>query len=373
MWRASRASLLAASVLAMGACGDGGGGNTGPSGVPTRIVFQYAGSGGVFDDNVPVTPGTALLVRATPVDADGHVFANLTENWSVAGGGALDAAVTTPAGGNDPTLNRWSIGPTTGVQLITVTLPAYPAVTGTVHVRAVNLQIVRVAPDTAADLTLALGQTVPLTVQLRTAEGQPFIWPIAFSAGIAPFNPCGESHPTADVGSFTPGGTLAWSSDTLSPDSQGMVTVMYTAPTRLSVQDEPPGSGCMFFVRAEAVASPGGLAINAAVSPWMLHQSAGPPSHIVAVSGDGQAASPGATLALPLQVQVTDAYGNALTGIAVTWVVLTGGGSVNAGTTTTTGAGQTSVVWTVGAMSGPQTVSASITGGISVVFTATVS
>ena len=57
MWRASRASLLAASVLAMGACGDGGGGNTGPSGVPTRIVFQYAGSGGVFDDNVPVTPG----------------------------------------------------------------------------------------------------------------------------------------------------------------------------------------------------------------------------------------------------------------------------------------------------------------------------
>ena len=129
----------------------------------------------------------------------------------------------------------------------------------------------------------------------------------------------------------------------------------------------------MFFVRAEAVASPGGLAINAAVSPWMLHQSAGPPSHIVAVSGDGQAASPGATLALPLQVQVTDAYGNALTGIAVTWVVLTGGGSVNAGTTTTTGAGQTSVVWTVGAMSGPQTVSASITGGFSVVFTATVS
>jgi len=108
-----------------GACGDGGGGNTGPSGVPTRIVFQYAGSGGVFDDNVPVTPGTALLVRATPVDADGHVFAKLTENWSVAGGGALDAAVTTPAGGNDPTLNRWSIGPTTGVQLITVTLPAY--------------------------------------------------------------------------------------------------------------------------------------------------------------------------------------------------------------------------------------------------------
>jgi hypothetical protein len=354
--------------LALSGCG----GNTGPSGVPSRIIFQYGDTGRLFDDSVPLRPGTVLLIRATPADAEGHTFTTLTENWSVAGGGALDGAVTSAAEGGDATLNRWTTGSNSGIQTVTVTLPAYPGVSATVHVRAVNLQMVRVSPDTATDLTLALGQTVSLTVQFKTAEGQPFVWPVIFSAGIGPFNPCGKVNPNADLGSFSPSGQGAGRSDTLSPDSQGKATALYTAPTRLSVQGLPPGSECLFGVGADAVASPGGLSLGVSVS-WILHQSPGPAAHIVAVSGDGQAASPGATLPLLLGAQVTDAYGNPLAGVSVMWAVTSGGGSLSATTTTTDGTGRSSVQWTVGSTPGTQAVSASITGGISVGFTASVS
>jgi Big-like domain-containing protein len=361
-------SRVALASLALWACG----GNTGPNGVPTRIVFQYGETGGLFDDSVPVTPGTVLLIRATPADAEGHTFTTLTENWSVAGGGTLDGAVTSPAGDDDATLNRWSTGSTSGVQTVTVTLPAYPGVSTTIHVRAVNLQMVRVSPDTAIDLTLALGQTVSLTVQLRTAEGQPFVWPVIFSAGIFPSYPCAEANAGADFGSFTPSGQGAGRSDTLSPDSQGKATALYKAPTLLSVQGPSPGSDCGLAVGAGATASPGGLPVNASVS-WVLHQTPGPPAHILAVGGDGQAASPGAMLPLPLRAQVVDAYGNPLAGISVTWAVTSGGGSLSATMTTTDGSGRSSVQWTVGLTSGTQAVSASIAGGISVGFTASVS
>lgn len=89
---------------------------------------------GLFDDNVPVTPGITLDIRATPVDDEGHPTGSLTENWSVSGGGTLEHAVTSATGGNDPTLNRWTTGSTSNVQAVTVTLPAYPSVSGTIHV-----------------------------------------------------------------------------------------------------------------------------------------------------------------------------------------------------------------------------------------------
>ena len=255
--RTGGAALLA---LALWACGGGG---TGPSVVPTRIVFQYANNAGLFDDNVPVTPGITLDIRATPVDDEGHPTGSLTENWSVSGGGTLAHAVTSPTGGNDPTLNRWTTGSTSNIQAVTVTLPAHPSVSGTIHVRAVNLQLVRVSPTTAPDLTLALGQTVSLTVQLMTAEGQPFVWPLIFTAGISPWSSCGKANPQADLGSFSPSGRGAGNSDTLLPDAQGKVTLVYAAPTRLSVQGDPPGSECQFGVGASPIPSPGGFSVNA--------------------------------------------------------------------------------------------------------------
>src|SRR6266536_530333 len=128
-------------------------------GAPTRIVFQHPGNGfpefgvGPFEDNVPVGPGLRYIVRAVPMDAAGHAYTNLTLHWSVAGGGSLEHAVTSPDGGNDPTMNAWKTGQEDGVEAITVTLPAYPGVLGILHVRVVHLHMVAIGPSNASPFT----------------------------------------------------------------------------------------------------------------------------------------------------------------------------------------------------------------------------
>jgi len=57
---------------------------------------------------------------------------------------------------------------------------------------------------------------------------------------------------------------------------------------------------------------------------------AGAPSQLEKVDGDGQVASPGVALGAHPQVRVTDAYGNNVAGVTVTFVVEAGGGSVSA-------------------------------------------
>lgn len=165
----------------------GPGGGTASSGAPTRIVFQDPGTGwpntnvGPFEDNVPVTPGLRYIVRAVPMDAAGNVYNQLTLDWSVAGGGSLDNAETSPAGG-DATLNGWSIGNNEGVQSVTVTLPAYPAVQGTLHIQVLNLRVVAISPSNASPFTIGLGQQISMTAQLQKSSGQPFPWSVTFEA-----------------------------------------------------------------------------------------------------------------------------------------------------------------------------------------------
>lgn len=74
----------------------------------------------------------------------------------------------------------------------------------------------------------------------------------------------------------------------------------------------------------------------------------GPASNLFAVIGIGQAGLPGETLSSPLVARVADRFGNAVRGVVVTWRVVTGNGSLSAGTTLTDAGGITSVLWTLG-------------------------
>ncbi|HEX5574978.1 MAG TPA: Ig-like domain-containing protein, partial [Gemmatimonadales bacterium] len=93
---------------------------------------------------------------------------------------------------------------------------------------------------------------------------------------------------------------------------------------------------------------------------------------IAMVSGDGQSGPVGSTLAAPLVVQVTDAFGNPISGITVTWSA-EGQGAVSAPSTVTDASGQTSVTRTLGPNSGQQTTLATAGGlaGSPVTFTST--
>ena len=99
------------------------------------------------------------------------------------------------------------------------------------------------------------------------------------------------------------------------------------------------------------------------------------PTAIEAVGGIGQVGAPGAALAQPLIVEVTDNHGDPASGVAVAWSVVSGGGSVSPASSTTDGAGRATTQFTLGTTVGPQQAQAEASGltGSPVGFTATAS
>ena len=96
----------------------------------------------------------------------------------------------------------------------------------------------------------------------------------------------------------------------------------------------------------------------------------GTAASLVLISGSGQTGPPGEELQDPLVVRVVDQAGNGIAGQAVTWVVATGGGSVDPGTSQTDAEGFASTGWTLGPSNGPNTLNA-VASGVGVVgFTA---
>ncbi len=94
-------------------------------------------------------------------------------------------------------------------------------------------------------------------------------------------------------------------------------------------------------------------------------------SQLAIVTGNAQSDTTGKTLAQPFVVLASDRFGNAVSGVTVTWQRVTGNGATAAATSTTGANGQASMTYTLGAQPGPETVSATITGAPAVTFTAT--
>ena len=90
------------------------------------------------------------------------------------------------------------------------------------------------------------------------------------------------------------------------------------------------------------------------------------------VSGDPQTGSVGAALEDPLVVRVTDASGNGVQGVTISWS-MTGGGNVSEASTQSGTNGETSVTRTLGGTAGQQTTVATVSGltGSPVTFTHT--
>jgi hypothetical protein len=103
---------------------------------------------------------------------------------------------------------------------------------------------------------------------------------------------------------------------------------------------------------------------------FMALAQPGPPAQIVMIAGDAQFARPGTSLAAPLVVRVTDAFGNEVAGAAVTFTVLEGGGLIDGSSVLTNSIGiATSGPWTMGSESKWQRVRAAA-GGAEAVFRA---
>ncbi|MDB6026152.1 MAG: hypothetical protein JWM68_2375, partial [Verrucomicrobiales bacterium] len=98
------------------------------------------------------------------------------------------------------------------------------------------------------------------------------------------------------------------------------------------------------------------------------------PDHLVLVQGDGQTGTVGSTLAINPIVQVVDTNGAPISGATVSFNVQSGGGSVGSSTSVTGTNGYASTTWTLGGITGTNTLVASAFGiGVptNITFTAT--
>ncbi|HXL07743.1 MAG TPA: Ig-like domain-containing protein, partial [Gemmatimonadales bacterium] len=96
--------------------------------------------------------------------------------------------------------------------------------------------------------------------------------------------------------------------------------------------------------------------------------TAGPAASLAKFSGDNQVGQVGTTLATPHTVLVTDAHGNPVNNVTITWAAASGGGSVNPTSSVTDAAGHASTTRTLGPTPGQQTTTASATGLTPVTF-----
>ena len=98
--------------------------------------------------------------------------------------------------------------------------------------------------------------------------------------------------------------------------------------------------------------------------------TAGAAATMTIAGGSNQTGAINAPLPSPLAVLVTDALGNPVSGVVLTWAVVSGGGSLPA-TSTTNAAGVATVIWTLGPTVGPQSAAVSGVGGVALTFAAT--
>ncbi len=97
------------------------------------------------------------------------------------------------------------------------------------------------------------------------------------------------------------------------------------------------------------------------------------PANLVLVSGNNQSGTTGQALANPFTVKVTDAGANPVAGVAVTFAVKTGGGTLSATSAVTNSSGLASSTLTLGSGAGANTVTATsgTLAGSPITFTAT--
>jgi len=107
------------------------------------------------------------------------------------------------------------------------------------------------------------------------------------------------------------------------------------------------------------------------ISPAYATATATPdaPAHVSVVGGDNQTVGTDTPLAEPLVVRVTDQYGNAVEGVAITWS--TDDGSLSATTSVTDAGGIAQNTLVAGDATGQFSVTAMVSADVEVVFTET--
>src|SRR5439155_457333 len=211
---------------------------------------------------------------------------------------------------------------------------------------------------TSGTITLSAGTATQLTITTEpsatTTSGAAFTPQPVIQVRDAAGNPVGGAGVpvTAVIASGPAGATL--SNATATTLASGAATFSGLAIS---------GTAGSYTLRFES-----GPLTPATSSPITL--SAGAAATLVKSSGDNLTGQVATRLQTPHVVLVSDATGNPVAGVTVTWTPASGSGSVNPPTSTSNASGIASTAWTLGTQAGPQTVQATGAGS-PVTFSAT--
>ncbi len=283
--------------------------------------------------NLPVAP--SVIVR----DAFNNPTSGVAVTFAVASGaGSITGSAATTNANGVATVGGWTLGTTVGTNTLTATsgsLTGSPVtftangVTGaaTIAVNAGNNQTATV------NTTVAVAPSVTLRDNNNNPiSGASVTFAVASGGGsITGATATTNASGIATVGSWTLGSTAG--TNTLTASSAGAIGSPVT------------------FTATGTVGAPATVAINA---------------------GNNQTAVAGTAVAIPPSVLVQDAVGNPVAGLAVTFAVASGGGSVTGGSATTNASGIATVgSWILGTTIGANTLTATAGSLAPVTFTAT--
>lgn len=293
-----------------------------------RTLTKEAGD----NQTAPVSGTLPIRPSIKVVDQFGNPVGGATVTFAVAtGAGAITGGTQTTAANGVATVTNWALGPTPGPNTITATVtgtnvtgnPATFSATGTV---GAPTSISKQAGD---NQTAIAGTDVAVRPSIKVVDafgnpvsGVAVTWVASTGGGaVTGGNSQSDANGIATVGSWKLGGTLG--AQTLTVNANGVTT------------------GASFTATA----------------------TAGAASNVVKFAGATQNATVKTAVTTRPAVKITDAFGNAVAGVAVTFSVVSGGGTIT-GATQTTGADGLATVgtWTLGQVAGANVLRATAAG-----------
>lgn len=293
---------------------------------PAQIAFLDA-------PRMDPTVGTQLPLQAQVTDASGNPLGGVSVTFSItAGNGTVQPGQGVTDANRGVAQATLTVGTTAGVNTVEATVsgisPAVLSVTGAPGPLA---QLEKVSGDLQSAIH---GTTLPADIVVRAAD--------AYGNGLAGVPVAFE----VTGGGGTVGNPAATS------DLQGLAATSWTLGSNTGPN--------------EVTATVAGAAVVIFTATSLV----GPAAVVTTFSGDNQDGNTNYPLKDPLVVVVSDADGNPVSGAAVTFTVTSGDGSVGTPSATTDQNGAATTAWTLGPLSGTQTVEAGVSGLTPVIFTA---
>ena len=316
-----------------------------PAVTPTTLVK-------ISGDEQQGLVGTALAAPlvVSVLDQDGSAMAGVSVTFSVTAGGGMLSLTTATTDANGRARSTLTLGPELGTNTVTATVAGLESVLFTATaIEQTPHSLEKVSGDSQegpASTQLA----APLVVSVLDQDGSSLAGvSVTFSVT------AGEGMLASTTGTNPCAITSSTSSTTATTDANGQAT------TRLTLGSEP-GTNTV-----EATVA--GLDTVVTFTATAAEQAT--PDSLTKVCGEDQEGTAGEQLAAPLVVLVVDEDSAAMAGVAVTFSVTTGGGTLSDTTATTDANGRARTWLTLGSEVGTNTVAATVAGLDPVTFTAT--